>query len=108
MAKAPIEKYFKMKDFEDVEWGIVYWPMSVLRTYRSGNPDRLIELGEKVSAWKTIPDETDVCFARTEENRIIPSPDCHQERRYAELDLVLRNNITFPLGVFILTRSFII
>ena len=31
MAKAGIEQHFTMKGFEDVEAGIVYWPMSVLR-----------------------------------------------------------------------------
>ena len=31
MAKAPIEKAFKFKGFEDVEAGIVKWPMSVIR-----------------------------------------------------------------------------
>ena len=31
MAKAPVEKYYTMKGFEDVEAGIVRWPMSVLR-----------------------------------------------------------------------------
>ena len=51
MAKAPIEQKFEMEGFEDVEAGIVKWPMSVLRT-RSKNPDRLIDLGEKVlRAW---------------------------------------------------------
>ena len=31
MAKAGFEKRFVMPGFEDVEAGIVYWPMSVLR-----------------------------------------------------------------------------
>ena len=31
MAKAAMEKHFTYKGFEDVEAGIVFWPMSVLR-----------------------------------------------------------------------------
>ena len=104
MAKAPIEKYFKIKDFEDVETGIVYWPMSVLRT-RSGNPDRLIELGEKVlAAWRDYTDEAAFVFARTEgEPHNTITPIARRNGDMYELDLVLRNNITteeFPLGVF--------
>ena len=104
MAKAPIEKYFKIKDFEDVEMGIVYWPMSVLRT-RSGNPDRLIELGEKVlAAWRDYTDEAAFVFARTEgEPHNTITPIARRNGDMYELDLVLRNNITteeFPLGVF--------
>ena len=45
MAKAPIEKHFSIKGYEDVEAGIVFWPMSVLRL-RAADPDRLIELGD--------------------------------------------------------------
>ena len=47
MAKAPIEKYYKAEGYEDVEAGIVYWPMSVLRL-RSKSCDSLIDLGDKV------------------------------------------------------------
>ena len=43
MAKAPIEKHFQMKGFEDVEAGIVFWPMSVLRL-RGKDSSRLVEL----------------------------------------------------------------
>lgn len=104
MAKAPIEKYFTIKDFEDVETGIVYWPMSVLRT-RSGNPDRLIELGEKVlAAWRDYTDEAAFVFARTEgEPHNTITPIARRNGEMYELDLVLRNNITteeFPMGVF--------
>ena len=74
MAKAPIEKYFKIKDFEDVEMGIVYWPMSVL-AHKIREPDRLIELGEKVlAAWRDYTDEAAFVLPGRRENRIIPSP----------------------------------
>lgn len=78
--------------------------MSVLRT-RSGNPDRLIELGEKVlAAWRDYTDEAAFVFARTEgEPHNTITPIARRNGDMYELDLVLRNNITteeFPLGVF--------
>ena len=62
MAKAPIEKYFTIPGFEDVEAGIVKWPMSVLRT-RAKDPDRLIELGDQVlGCWRGYTDEAAFIF----------------------------------------------
>ena len=40
MAKAPMEETFTIKNFEDVEVGIVKWPLSVLRL-RSTDESRL-------------------------------------------------------------------
>ena len=48
MAKAPIEERFEIKGFEDVEVGIVKWPLSVLRL-RSTDETRLIELGASIT-----------------------------------------------------------
>ena len=104
MAKAGIEQHFTMKGFEDVEAGIVYWPMSVLRL-RAGDPDRLIELGDRVlKAWRGYTDEDAFIYAETDgepHNTITPIARKNGDR--FELDLVLRNNITteeFPLGVY--------
>ena len=104
MAKAPIEQKFKMEGFEDVEAGIVKWPMSVLRT-RSKNPDRLIDLGEKVlCAWRSYTDEDAFIYAETDgEPHNTITPIARKNGDFYELDLVLRNNITtdeYPLGVY--------
>ncbi len=104
MAKAPIEKYLKLKEFEDVEAGIVYWPMSVIRT-RAKNVDRLIELGDKIlTAWRSYTDEEAFIFAQTDgEPHNTITPIARKNGEYYELDLVLRNNITtseHPLGVY--------
>ncbi len=104
MAKAPIEKYLKLKEFEDVEAGIVYWPMSVIRT-RAKNADRLIELGDKIlTAWRSYTDEEAFIFAQTDgEPHNTITPIARKNGEYYELDLVLRNNITtseHPLGVY--------
>lgn len=104
MAKAGIEKHFALKGFEDVEAGIVFWPMSVLRL-RAADPDRLIELGERVlCAWRAYTDEAAFIFAETEgEPHNTITPIARKAGDTYELDLVLRNNITtdeFPMGVY--------
>ena len=45
MAKAPIERHFTIKGYEDVETGIVKWPLSVIRI-RHKDEKRLIDLAE--------------------------------------------------------------
>lgn len=104
MAKAPVEKHFTMEGFEDVEAGIVFWPMSVLRL-RGKDSDRLIELGDIVlKAWRAYTDEDAFIFAETDgEPHNTITPIARKNGEYYELDLVLRNNITteeFPLGVY--------
>ena len=104
MAKAPMEKTYKMAGYEDVEAGIVHWPMSVLRL-RADDPDRLIDLGDKVlKAWRCYTDEAAFVFAETDgEPHNTITPIARKNGGKYELDLVLRNNITteeFPLGVY--------
>lgn len=104
MAKAPIEKYFTVEGFEDVEAGIVHWPMSVVRT-RCENPDRLIELGDRIlAAWRGYTDEAAFVYAETDgEPHNTITPIARKNGDMYELDLVLRNNITteeFPMGVY--------
>ena len=104
MAKAPMEETFTVKGFEDVEVGIVKWPMSVLRL-RGTDEKRLIELGDHVlQAWRSYTDEEAFIFASsdgTPHNTI--TPIARKVEGTYELDLVLRNNITteeHPLGVY--------
>ncbi len=104
MAKAPIEASFTMEGFEDVEAGIVFWPMSVLRL-KAREPECLIELGDRVlGAWRTYTDKEAFVFAETEgEPHNTITPIARKKGELYELDLVLRNNITteeFPLGVY--------
>ncbi len=104
MAKAPIEHSLKFKGFEDVEAGIVKWPMSVIRT-RSNNPQRLIVLACKIlDAWRGYTDEDAFIFAETNgEPHNTITPIARKNGEVYELDLVLRNNITtdeHPMGVY--------
>lgn len=104
MAKAPVEKNYTVKGFEDVEVGRVKWPMSVIRI--SGkDTDRLTELADKIlTAWRGYTDESCFLFAETDgEKHSTITPIARKRDGKFEMDLVLRNNITtdeHPLGVF--------
>lgn len=104
MEKASIEEKITFKGFEDVESGIVRWPMSVIRIC-SEDDKKLVELASKIlDSWRGYSDETAFIFAETDgepHNTITPIAR-YRDGKY-ELDLVLRNNITteeHPLGVF--------
>ena len=104
MERAPVERPVTFPGFEDVEAGIVKWPMSVIRL-RCGDDNRLVELADRIlQAWRGYTDEAAFIFAETEgepHNTITPIARMRQEQY--ELDLVLRNNITteeYPLGVY--------
>ncbi len=104
MAKAPIEKHFEAKGFEDVESGIVKWPLSVIRL-RSKDEKRLIELGTHIlNAWRGYTDEEAFVFAETDgEPHNTITPIARKVGEIYELDLTLRNNITteeHPLGLY--------
>lgn len=104
MAKAPIEKHFEVKGFEDVESGIVKWPLSVIRL-RSKDEKRLIELGTHIlDAWRGYTDKEAFVFAETDgEPHNTITPIARKVGEIYELDLTLRNNITteeHPLGLY--------
>lgn len=104
MAKAEIEEHVEVKGYEDVEVGIVKWPMSVLRL-RGTDEVRLIELGDHIlKAWRGYTDEDAFIFAETDgEPHNTITPIARKVGDTYELDLVLRNNITtneHPLGVY--------
>ncbi len=104
MAKAPIEQHFMIPGYEDVEAGIVKWPLSVIRI-RSGNEKRLIDLAEHIlECWRGYTDEAAFVFAETDgEPHNTITPIARKVGDTFELDLALRNNITteeYPLGVY--------
>ena len=104
MEKAPVEKKLCFTGFEDIEAGIVKWPLSVIRI-NGADKEQLAELADKIlRAWRGYSDEAAFIFAQTEgtpHNTITPIAR-RRDGNY-ELDLVLRNNITtseHPLGVY--------
>ena len=104
MEKAEIEQSYMFDGFEDVEAGIVKWPMSVIRL-AGKNTDRLIELADKILVkWRSYTDEDAFVLAYTDgvpHNTL--TPIARKKGEFYQLDLVLRNNITTeerPLGVY--------
>lgn len=104
MAKAPVERNFTVRDFEDVEAGIVNWPMSVIRISHKDS-DRLVAMADVIlEKWRGYSDEAVFIYAETDgEPHNTITPIARRRGDKFELDLVLRNNITtkeHPLGVY--------
>ena len=102
--KPEIEKYVTIPGYEDVEAGIVKWPLSVLRI-RHKDEKRLIDLATHVlEVWRGYTDEAAFIFAETDgEPHNTITPIARKKGDMYELDLTLRNNITTeenPLGVY--------
>lgn len=104
MARAEIEKHFTVCGYEEVETGIVKWPMSVIRI-RHSDEKILINLADLIlNKWRSYTDKDAFIFAETDgELHNTITPIARRKNDKFELDLVLRNNITtdeHPLGVF--------
>ncbi|MCR5021559.1 UDP-glucose--hexose-1-phosphate uridylyltransferase [Ruminococcus sp.] len=104
MAKAEVERKVIFKGYENVDAGIVKWPMSVIRL-NSTDRGSLVELADKIlHLWRGYTDEGAFIYAETNgepHNTITPIARMRGGRY--EMDLVLRNNITtdeHPLGVY--------
>ena len=104
METAPVETPVAFRGFEDIQAGIVKWPMSVIRLDGS-DPRRLSELAEKIlNAWRGYSDAARgiLAFSDGEPHNTI-TPIARRRGELFELDLVLRCNVTteeHPLGVF--------
>lgn len=104
MAKAPIEREFTVKGYEDVKAGIVKWPLSVIRL-SCADEKRIIDLADHIlKAWRGYTDEAAYVFAETDgEPHNTITPIARKRGDMYELDLALRNNITTPecpLGLY--------
>ena len=104
MERAPIEQAFHFQSYEDVDAGIVKWPMSVIRL-NGADKERVAELADRIlQCWRKYTDKEAFVFAETDgvpHNTI--TPIARRRGENYELDLVLRNNITteeHPLGVY--------
>ena len=104
MEKAPIVETFTVKGYEDVEAGIVKWPLSVIRL-SCKDEKRIIDLADHIlGCWRNYTDEDAFIFAETDgEKHNTITPIARKRGDRFELDLALRNNITteeHPLGVY--------
>ena len=103
METAKIREKIEFKGYEDVEAGIVNWPMSVIRI--RGEKDRLVELSEKIlNKWIDYDAEKLDIYSHTKgERHNTVTPIARFKKGKYEMDLVLRNNLTnsvHPLGIF--------
>ena len=97
MAKAPVEREFTVKGYEDVKAGIVKWPLSVIRLSCT-DEKRIIDFADHIlKAWRGYTDEEAYVFAETDgEPHNTITPIARKRGDMYELDLALRNNITTP------------
>ena len=104
METAGVEKALTFRGFEDIQAGIVKWPMSVIRL-RGSDPGRIADLADRIlTCWRGYSDESVgvISFSDGEPHNTITPIARRREEDY-ELDLVLRCNICtpeHPLGVF--------
>ena len=104
MERAGIRKPVVIPGYEEVEAGIVNWPMSVIRI-RHKDSGVLVKLASHIlDSWRGYTDEEAFIFAQTEgEPHNTITPIARMRDGSYEMDLVLRNNITtpeYPLGVY--------
>ncbi|MCM3111807.1 UDP-glucose--hexose-1-phosphate uridylyltransferase [Lederbergia lenta] len=104
MAKAKLDSTFTIKGYEEIDAGIVHWPMSVIRL-RGKDRHQIAELADYVTnAWKNYSDpEADIhAFSGAEPHNTV-TPIVRRSGEYFEFDIVLRNNRTneeHPMGIF--------
>lgn len=103
MEVAKIVRKIEFSGFEDIEAGIVKWPMSVIRI--SGEKDRIVELADVIlQKWINYSDEETgiLAYSGNERHNTITPITRFKDGKY-EMDLVLRNNRTtdeYPLGIY--------
>lgn len=104
MEEAAVEQTFTCTGYEQVQAGIVKWPMSVIRLSSSSKSD-LLDLATKIlEKWRSYSDDAVQIKAATDG---IPhhtiTPIARKKGNVYELDLVLRDNQTseeFPDGIY--------
>ncbi len=108
MVRAGYINKFHLKAYDDIDAGIINWPLSTIRL-RSSNMASVIKASTMIlDAWRKYTDEKSFVFAYTTEGENeVPhntiTPIARMRDGLYEMDLVLRNNITtpeHPLGVY--------
>lgn len=105
MAKAPIEKTFKLTGFDELTVGIVKWPLSVIRI-QGRDKQKVAAASDYILAqWKEYSDPSVSINAYSEDGtpHHTITPIARKQGEYFEMDLVLRdNNVSdeHPDGIF--------
>ena len=97
MELAELDQTFTIPSFEEVQVGIVRWPMSVLRL-QSDNKEELINLADHILAsWRGYSDPAVQVLATSDgQPHHTITPIARIRDGHYELDLVLRDNQTSP------------
>ncbi len=110
ISRANVEKYYTIKRYEEVQTGIVNWPLPTIRL-RHQNYTKIIPLAELIlNKWKTYTDETVNIYDRTnaEQHNSI-TPIARKVGDLYEIDIVLRSNFAtpeYPKGLFNVHKQF--
>ncbi|MCQ8264496.1 UDP-glucose--hexose-1-phosphate uridylyltransferase [Streptococcus suis] len=104
MEKAAVDQTFTFTGYEQVQAGIVKWPMSVIRLASSSKSD-LLGLATKIlEKWRSYSDDAVQIKAATDGTpHHTITPIARKKGDVYELDLVLRDNQTseeFPDGIY--------
>lgn len=97
MELAELDQTFTIPGFEEVQVGIVRWPMSVLRL-QSDNKKELINLADHIlESWRGYSDPAVQVLATSDgQSHHTITPIARIRDGHYELDLVLRDNQTSP------------
>ena len=97
MELAELDQTFSIPGFEEVQVGIVRWPMSVLRL-QSDNKEELINLADHIlESWRGYSDPAAQVLAVSDgQPHHTITPIARIRDGHYELDLVLRDNQTSP------------
>ena len=97
MELAELDQTFTIPGFEEVQVGIVRWPMSVLRL-QSDNKEELINLADHIlESWRGYSDPAVQVIATSDgQPHHTITPIARIRDGHYELDLVLRDNQTSP------------
>lgn len=104
MMKAAVDRSISIKGFDDVDAGIVKWPMSTIRL-TSETPESLINAATTIAnSWQHYDDESVDVRAYTDgERHHTVTPIAYRRGTKFVLDIVLRDNQTseqYPDGIF--------
>lgn len=103
MEKASIARDVHFEGFDQIEAGVVKWPMTTIRL-RSTDREALVELSDKIlRTWRDYSDESLDILSQTDEAHNTITPIARRKGEAYEIDLVLRNNRKteeFPDGMF--------
>ncbi len=103
MHNAKIKIPLKLEGFEDLKFGILDWPGTVIRVSGT-DKERIVEVADKVRlAWNVFTDESQELICKTDKQHHSVSPTVVKRGDTYELSIILRSNLTnekYPEGIY--------